>query len=116
MALVSLGHVIVPLPEGADVSTPELMRESMKLFGPVDFLFPFLAHALGTLVGAFLAARLAASHALKLALGIGGFFLLCGITAVILFGGPIWFAIVDLTLAYFPMGYLGGILGRAKRS
>ncbi|MDH3628717.1 MAG: hypothetical protein OEV00_15230 [Acidobacteriota bacterium] len=116
MGLVNIGPSIVPLPEGADVSTMETLRESMKLFTPVNFIFPFLAHALGTLVGAFVAAKLAVSHKMKFAIGIGVFFLLGGITAISMIGGPPWFNVTDLVLAYIPMGYLGGILaGGAAR-
>lgn len=116
MALVNLGPSIIPLPEGADVSTAEGLRESMRLFTPANFIFPFLAHALGTLAGAYLAARLAASHAVKLALGIGVFFLIGGIVAAIMLGGPLWFIVADLLLAYIPMGYLGAVLAGATRS
>lgn len=115
MALVNVGPLVVPLPEGADVSTAEGLRDSMKLFTPVNFLFPFLAHALGTLVGAFVVARLAASHAMKFAIGIGVFFLLGGIAAANMLGGPLWFIVTDLVVAYIPMGYLGAILARATR-
>ncbi len=109
-ALVNIGPMVVPLPEGADVSSMEALANSMKLFTPVNFLFPFLAHAVGTLVGAFLAAKIAASHKMKLAIGIGFLFLLGGITAAAMLGGPVWFIAVDLILAYIPMGFLGGKL------
>ena len=65
IALVNIGPFVAPLPEGADVSTLEGVRESMALFTPANFIFPFLGHALGTLAGAFVAARLAASHQMK---------------------------------------------------
>ena len=110
--LVNVGPFVVPLPEGADVSTMEGLRESMKSFMPVNFVFPFLAHALGTLVGAFVAAKLAASHSMKFAIGIGVFFLLGGAAAASMLGGPVWFIVGDLLLAYIPMGYLGGVLAR----
>jgi hypothetical protein len=116
MGLVNLGPVVVPLPEGADVSTMERLRDSMALFTPANFLFPFLGHALGTLAGAYLAAKLAASHALKLALGIGGLFLIGGIAAANMIGGPMWFVVTDLLGAYIPMGYLGGVLAGARRA
>ncbi len=116
MALVNIGPFVVPLPEGADVSTMEKLRDSMELFTPVNFIFPFLAHALGTLVGAFVAARFAASHHMKLALGMGAFFLLGGIAAVIMLGGPLWFKAADLLLAYIPMGYLGAKLAEKTRN
>ena len=115
MALIQIGPYVVPLPEGADVSTMEGLRESMKLFTPVNFVFPFLAHALGTLAGAFVAAKLAASHPMKFAIGIGVAFLLGGIAAASMLGGPVWFIACDLLLAYIPMGFLGGLLGRAKK-
>ncbi len=43
LGLVNFGMSVVPLPEGADVSTMEDVRESMKLFTPMNFMFPFLA-------------------------------------------------------------------------
>ena len=116
MGLVSIGPAVIPLPEGADVSTMEGLREAMKLFTPANFIFPFLGHALGTLVGAFLAAKLAASHPMRFAIGIGVGFLCGGITMVIQCGGPAWFIASDLLLAYIPMGLLGGILAGGKRS
>ena len=116
LGLVNIGMFVVPLPKGADVSTMEGLRESMKLFTPMNFLFPFLAHAVGTLAGAFVAAKLAASHHAKFAIGIGAFFLLGGITMVAMCGGPMWFIVSDLVLAYIPMGVLGGILAGGKKS
>jgi hypothetical protein len=89
--------------------------ENLKLLGPAHFIAPWLAHALGTLVGAFTAAKVAAGHKMKLALGIGILFLLGGIMMVSMVGGPVWFAALDLIGAYLPMGFLGGMLGGAKR-
>jgi hypothetical protein len=115
MGLVNTGSLVVPLPEGADLSTMESFRDSIELFTPANFLFPFLAHALGTLSGAFIAARIAASHPMRFAIGIAAFFLIGGVTMVSLVGGPMWFNVSDLLLAYIPMGYLGGILAQGKR-
>lgn len=111
MGLINVGSMLIALPEGADQSTMEGFQASMKMMKPVNFLFPFLAHALGTLSGAYVAARFAGSHPVKLALGIGVFFLLGGATMVALVGGPVWFAVCDLGLAYIPMGYLGACRG-----
>ena len=116
LGLINIGTSVVPLPEGADVSTMEGLTESMKLFTPMNFLFPFLAHAIGTLAGAFVAAKIAASHHMKFAVGIGLAFLLGGISMVFMCGGPVWFIASDLLLAYVPMGYLGGVLARRKVS
>ena len=108
--LVNIGPSIIPLPEGADVSTLESLAKSMPLFSPANFLFPFLGHAVGTVVAAFLAAKIAASHKMKFAIGLGCLFFLGGIAAAIMLRAPMWFTAVDLVLAYIPMGYLGGKL------
>ena len=116
ITLVNIGPYVIPLPEGADISTMEKLRESMKLFTPLNFLFPFLAHALGTLVGAYIVAKFALSHHLKLAFFIGVLFLAGGISAVNMLGGPMWFNVTDLVLAYIPMSILGARLaGRPSR-
>ena len=115
IGFVNTGPFVIPLPDGADVSSMDALRESMKSFTPLNFLFPFLGHALGTLAGAFVAAKLAASHAMKFALGIGVFFLIGGITMIALCGGPPWFIAADLLLAYIPMGFLGGKLAGANK-
>jgi hypothetical protein len=114
IVLVNIGPMVIPLPEGADVSTMEKLQESMALFTPANFLFPLLGHALGTLAGAFVAAKLAASHSMKIALGIGLFFLVGGIAAMQMLGGPAWFLVTDLVASYIPMGYLGGRMADAK--
>lgn len=110
MALVSISSSIIPPPDGADVTTMEGLKNSMHLFEPKNFIFPFLAHALGTLVGAFLAAKIAATHKMKFAYGIGFFFLLGGIANVFLLPSPTWFTLLDLIGAYLPMAYIGGKL------
>ena len=114
MMLVNVGMLVIPPPDGSDVTTMEGIAEAMKSFTPANFVFPFLAHAIGTLVGAFLAAKIAASQAMKIAIGIGAFFLLGGLSMVFMVGGPLWFIACDLILAYVPMGYLGGVLAGAQ--
>jgi hypothetical protein len=111
MGLVTIGPMIIPLPEGADITTMDGLRESMHIFTPANFLFPFLGHALGTLVGAFIAAKIAATHNMKMAMIIGVMFLIGGIMMVRSVGGPMWFNVADLLLAYIPMAYIGGSMG-----
>ena len=115
MAIISVGSIVIPPPTGVDMSDMDKFAENIKLLEPANFIAPWLAHALGTLVGAFTAAKVAAGHKMKLALGIGIFFLLGGIMMVSMVGGPVWFAVLDLIGAYLPMGFLGGMLGGAKR-
>ncbi len=107
MLLINIsGYVITP-PENADVTSMEGLKSTMHLFGPEHFLFPFLAHAFGTFVGAFVAAKIAATNKIKFALAIGAFFFLGGAINAYLLPAPIWFLILDLAGAYFPMAYWG---------
>ena len=116
MGIIMVSSSIIPPPSGADVTTMEGLKASMHLFQPKHFIMPFLAHALGTLVGAFVAAALAANHSMKFALGIGALFLAGGIANVFLLPSPTWYTIVDLVGAYLPMAYWGGKLAAASRA
>lgn len=109
MGIILISDSIIPPPAGADVTTMEGLQESMHLFKPINFLMPFLAHALGTLVGAFLTAYFVVSEPKKWALFIGCFFLLGGVSNVVMLPSPLWFNIVDLVGAYIPMAYLGAM-------
>ena len=108
MIVVMVGPVIIPPPDGVDVTNVESIRSSMHLFEFKHFIFPFLAHALGTLAGAYLAAQIAASCRMAAAMVVGGLFLIGGIVNVIMIGGPVLFNVVDLVCAYVPMACIGG--------
>lgn len=116
MGLIMVSGSVIPPPEGADVTTMEGLKAALPLFQPKHFLFPFLAHALGTLAGAFLAARLAATHKMKFALGIAAFFLLGGLYNAFALPAPAWFIVLDLVGAYIPMGWLGGRLAGGDKT
>jgi hypothetical protein len=114
MAIIMVSGSIIPPPQGADITTMEGLTASMHLFTPINFLMPFLAHALGTLIGAFIAALIASSHKMIFGLVIGACFLIGGIMNIMMLPSPIWFSIVDIVGAYIPMGYLGVKLGIKK--
>jgi hypothetical protein len=107
MGIINISGKIIPAPKGVDVTTLEGLRSTMHLFEPKHFLFPFLAHALGTLVGAFVAAFLAVNYKMRFALVISILFLLGGIANTFMLPSPIWYTILDLVAAYIPMGLLG---------
>lgn len=116
MGMIMLSGSIIPPPEGTDNTTMEGLIASMHLFEPKHFIFPFLAHALGTFAGAFLTAMIAASHQLKLALVIGVLFLTGGIYMVVALPSPVWFSVLDLGGAYIPMAYFGWRLALATKN
>ena len=115
MGLIMIGVSLIALPEGMDPMSTESLKEFMPQLEPKHFIFPFLAHALGTLVGAFVAARIAASRQMVFALIIGAFFLMGGIMSITDHPGPMWFNVLDLVVAYIPVAWLGGMWGKQKQ-
>ena len=107
MGLVMLGSVLVPAPEGVDVTTVEGLQKGIHLLEFKHYIFPFLAHAFGTWTGAFVIAYFMKDYAMHFAIGIGGFFLVGGIANVFLIPTQISFTVIDLLGAYIPMSLLG---------
>jgi hypothetical protein len=115
MAIVVLGPSVIPPPAGVDVTSTESIRASIHLFEVKNFVTPFLAHAVGTLVGALLAFLIAASHRSMISYGIGVVFLAGGIAASFMIPAPQWFIALDLVAAYIPMAWIGQHVGRRIR-
>ncbi|TBR20277.1 MAG: hypothetical protein EPO57_00670 [Chitinophagaceae bacterium] len=107
MGLIKAGHALFPI-TGIDLNDMSALAAIMPTLEFKHFIFPFLAHALGTFAGAFLAAIIAANHKMKFALAIGLLFLAGGISIIFMLPSPAWFTIVDLVGAYIPMAYLAG--------
>ena len=84
-------------------------------FNPMDalnwdikyFLFPFLAHSMGTLSGAFIASKISKHYNRAVAIAVGVYFLSGGIYMVRILPAPTWFICLDLIVCYIPMALLG---------
>lgn len=107
MGLIQTGHTLLPIP-GINPDDMTALAAVMPTLEFKYFIFPFLAHAMGTLIGAIIAGVIAANHKLVFSLSIGGLFLIGGIMVNYLLPGPPWFAITDIVVAYIPMAWLGG--------
>ncbi|MDZ7812893.1 MAG: hypothetical protein U5L74_07165 [Ideonella sp.] len=107
----SIGGQLIAPPAGTQTQTMEGLAAALPLFGPQHFVFPFLAHALGTLVGAAVAAGVSGwgGAAMKVwpAWAVGALFFSGGLANVLMLGGPLWFTLLDLGLAYLPMAWCG---------
>lgn len=110
MAIVVGGAAVFPPPEGVDASSAEGLRAGIHLLGPEHFVSPFLAHAVGTFVGALAAGMLESPRGRRAHLFVGGFFLAGGIAAAAMIPAPAWFIAADLVLAYVPTAVLGARL------
>ena len=115
MGIIMISGSVIPPPEGVDNTTVEGLKAGIHLFQSKHFLFPFLAHALGTFVGALLTALIAANRKILFAFVIGIFFLAGGVANILMLPSPLWFTIVDLVGAYLPMAFLAAKLVPGKR-
>ena len=106
-AIIQISGTIIPPPEGADLSTADGIKAASHLLETKHYIMPFVAHALGTFVGALVVMLIAATKKIILPMSVGVFFLLGGITAALMIPAPTWFLVLDLGLAYIPMVWLG---------
>ncbi len=115
MGIIMISSSVIPPPEGVDMTTAEGLKAGMSLLEPKHFLMPFLAHALGTLLGAFIAAKISTKHPMRFALGVGAWNLFGGIMAATMIPAPLWFILVDLIGAYLPMAFMAGKLASKNK-
>ena len=109
--LVQVGYSVYPL-EGVNVNDLNALADALSIAGSEHFIFPYLAHALGTLVRAMVAYLIANDkHKKTMALVVGAVFLIGGIAVNYLIPAPIWFKAVDILTAYIPMAWLGSLIG-----
>ncbi len=116
MGIIMISGSIIPPPAGADVTTMEGLKSSIHLFEPKHFIFPFLAHSLGTFAGALSASFISDTWKTEIALGVGVLFLLGGIANLFMIPSPVWFIVLDLACAYIPVSYLAGILALSRNN
>jgi len=116
-AIINISSKVIPPPAGFDLTTAKGLQAAMPHMGPEHFVFPFLAHALGTLISALLISRFLKSQQFVFAMMAGILFMLGGISMVIMLPEtPIWFVLLDLIVAYIPMALLGNKLGSVHTS
>ena len=100
IGLIILGGTIFPPPENFEPMNA--MNWNLKYF-----IFPFLAHSIGTFSGAFVASKLSKKSNIIMPLIVGLYFLAGGIYMVTILPAPIWFILLDIILGYIPMALLG---------
>lgn len=110
MSIINLGHSLLPI-DGIDMSNMEEISNAYSSLDIEYFFTPFLAHALGTLVGSIIATLIAVGNKKLIALIVGGIFLVGGIMVSFMINSPVWFTIFDLLFAYIPMALLGYSIG-----
>lgn len=113
-SIVVAGHSVLPI-EGVDLNNMEELAKVMPTLSFEYFVFPFLAHAGGTLLGAWVACKIASKNHLRMAMIVGSLFFIGGITASFMIPAPAWYMVLDLVMAYFPMAFIGFKLAGGKK-
>lgn len=115
-AFVAAGIKIIPPPIEIDVWDSDSLKALVPHLKMKHYIFPFLAHALGTLAGAYFTARIVTKAPAFYGFIIGVFFLLMGFMNAWAIEPPLWFWVVDLIGAYLPFAIIGQLMARKKRS
>jgi hypothetical protein len=112
MAIVTLSHVVFPLPEGIDPNDFEAFKAHVQTNGmPTGALIMVLiAHAGGSFVSGFVCGLIAMRSWYVAAIGLGTLWTCGGIAMLMMLPAPIWFAVADVVL-YIPAAVLGVWLG-----
>ena len=100
MGLIIIGGIIFPLSESFEPMNA--INWDFKYF-----IFPFLAHSIGTLSGAFIVSKLSRNFHIIMPLIVGLYFLSGGLYMVTILPAPTWFISLDIILCYIPMALLG---------
>jgi hypothetical protein len=110
--ILTLGMEIIPPPSGYDMNNAEDLAKAMSVMETKHYLFPFLSHSLGTLIGVVFYTYFSKAQKLFFPLLMAGFYFAGGLYMVLILPSPLWFDFIDLILAYFPMAILGFKLSR----
>jgi hypothetical protein len=115
---IFVGMQVLPPPEGVNPGDVASISANIDRYSVAQLLVPLAAHAIGTFVGAFVAALIASTPRSRLvaALVVGALSLVGGlIMAREIPNTPVWFIVVDLVVAYIPMALVGWALARRLR-
>ncbi|UKN00389.1 hypothetical protein K6119_11650 [Paracrocinitomix mangrovi] len=116
MGIISISPSIIAPPEGVDPTDMDNIAANIDKYEFKHFLMVFLAHALGTLAGAYFAARLVTKAPAFFGFLIGVISLIGGIAAAKMIPAPMTFIIIDLVFAYLPFALIANVMARKKRS
>ena len=105
--IMLLGNIFSP-PEGVNPNDVNSINNNLHRYTVFQLIMPFLAHAGGTLVGTMTAAKIANSHKMLIVMMLAAVHFSGGAMMVsMLSNSPLWFNVLDLGVAYFPMAWLG---------
>ena len=108
MGFIVIGGRIFPLTDNFDAMNA--INWDIKYF-----IFPLLAHSIGTLMGSFAVSRISKNSNIVLPILIGVWFLFGGIIMSVILPAPIWFILIDIIICYIPMSFLGWKISKLSK-
>lgn len=93
-----LGHLLYPLPPGTDLSDPDTQRRLVAMVPGPAKAFVVGAWAVGSFIGAWVAARLATAHRRGAALTVGAVMVVLVAVNVSTIPHPVWMVAAGLIL------------------
>lgn len=114
MAIVQLNMTLLhPAPEGLDTNDMDQLQAYMDTLPASAFLVVMIAHLGQSFVGGWVAARLAASNVMVMAMTVGVLSMAGGIAMMFMISGPTWMYI-ELPL-YLVVAWFAGRLVQKKQ-
>ncbi|MBK7636720.1 MAG: hypothetical protein IPJ13_22465 [Saprospiraceae bacterium] len=115
MAGHQISNVILPPPEGMDVSNMESFVANAHKLTTGHWILALLSHAFGPLVSGFIVAKYSAAHHRQLLWIVAGAWIIAGVLNLMAIHHLLWFKIADI-LMYVPMTFIGAKLSGWKYS
>lgn len=119
MIAMMVGHqisnVILPPPEGMDVSNMESFVANAHKLTTGHWFLALISHAFGPLVSGFIVAKFSATHHRPLLWIVAIAWIIAGVLNLMAIPHPLWFKIADI-LMYLPMTFVGAKLSGWKYS
>jgi len=119
MIAMMLGHqisnILLPPPDGMDVSNMESFVANAHKLTTGHWLLALLSHAFGPLVSGFIVARFVVSHHRQILWIVALAWVIAGILNLMSIPHPFWFKITDV-LMYVPVTFIGAKLAGWRHS
>lgn len=100
-----IGHNLFPLPEGADPSNMEWIKNNMDKIPMGSKIFVVIAHFVGIIAGMFVAAKISKTSMIPSYI-TGGIMLVATFATIFMLPKELWFTVADVVfvIAGFLMG------------
>jgi len=105
-AMEWLGHAMFPPPTGMDPADPEALERIIEILPVPSLAMVACGWALGSLAGAWVAARLAREFRLSAALAIGAVMTMLVLANFVMVPHPLWMVFAGIALP-LPLAWLG---------